>query len=79
MKRKKPVSKKMIIFFTCIIVLILFYADISFRHKDLTENVIDNFIWALIILSGIGGSLKLGDDIQKSLLFNKEMDDKDEE
>ena len=79
MKCKKPISQKMIIFFTCIAVLLIFYTDISFRHKNIIENVIDNFIYALVLISGIGGGLKLGDDIQRSLLYNDKLVEKDEE
>ena len=78
-KRKKSISKKMIIFFSCLIILLLIYIDISFRHQEILENLVSIFIYALIFLSGIGGGLKLGDDIQKSLLYKPEMDGDNEE
>ena len=36
-------------------------------------------IWAQIVNAGIGAGCKLGDDIQKSMMYRKELDKEDEE
>ena len=72
--KKKPISKKMIIFFTGIICILIIYISLYFKYPDILENNLTHIIGALILISGIGAGCKVADDIQKSIYYKPELD-----
>jgi hypothetical protein len=73
-KRKKPASKKMIVFFMVHLTLMIYMIlIISFSKESL--SIMGNYIiWAQIANAGIASGCKLGDDIQKSIYYKEELD-----
>ena len=78
-KQKKPISKKMIIFFVVHFTLMIYMILIIFFSKESLSIMGNYIIWAQIVNAGIGAGCKLGDDIQKSMMYRKELDKEDEE
>ena len=78
-KRKKSMSKKIIIFFVVHITLTIYMILIIAFSKESLSIMGNYIIWAQIANAGIASGCKLGDDIQKSMMYRKELDKEDEE
>ena len=72
--KKKPISKKMIIFFMVHITLVIYMILIIFFSNE-SLNIMGNYIiWAQIANAGIASGCKVADDMQKSIYYKPELD-----
>jgi len=81
--RKKPISKKMIIFFTGILSLLFIFCSLLIIKIVLKDDLLNNMTGFIIggigTITGIVMTGRVADDYQIGINFKKELAEKDEE
>jgi len=77
--KKKPVSKKMIIFFCVHITLTIYIILLIIFSKESLTIMGSNIISAQIINAGIATGGRVADDFQRGIYFKKELNEENNE